>query len=217
MNSWTNQEGTFLEPEDWFTTGHEILKGEWEYNSEGVKFPKSKPGTFIWTPPPVAGGIAIEELRKSRHKSAELMHLFVIPRLFATEWRKQLHKVADVVLSLPAGHPAWPESMHKPLTIAILHPYLFHRPLELRRAPILLELANALHGVWKSSGMPERSLLWELWVLQRNLASMPEGLAWKMLYGKLDNYLQDSTTLKQQRGSMEEGKAGGLVHKSQKQ
>ena len=84
--------------------------------------------------------------------------------------------------------------MHEPLTIAILYHYLSHRPWELRQAPILLELANTLHGVWKSSGMPERSLLRELWVLQRNLASMPESLAWKILYGKLDNYIQDSTT-----------------------
>ena len=62
LNIWTNEEGIFLEPEDWFTTGHEILEEEWEYNSERVKFLKIKPGTFIWTPPPVAGGIAIEEL-----------------------------------------------------------------------------------------------------------------------------------------------------------
>ena len=216
LNDWTNQEGVFLKPEDWFTTGHEIVEGEWEYNPEGVKFPRVKPGTFIWTPPPVAGGIAVEELRKSRHKSAESTHVFVIPRLFATEWRKQLHKAADVVLSLPAGHPAWPESMHEPLTIAILYPYLSHRPWELRRAPILLELANLLHGVWKSGGMPERSLLRELWCLQRNLASMPEGLAWKMLYGKLDNYLQDSPARKRRRGYLEEGETRGSIHKSQK-
>ena len=85
LNSWTNEEGIFLEPDDWFTTGHKILEGEWECNSEGVKFPKVKPGTFIWTPPPVAGRIAIEELRKSRHKSMESTHVFVIPHLFATE------------------------------------------------------------------------------------------------------------------------------------
>ena len=216
LSSWTNHEGIFLKPRDWFTTGQEIREGEWEYNSEGIKFPKVKPGTFIWTPPPVAGGIAIEELRKSRHKSVESTHVFVIPWLFATEWRKQLHKAADVVLTLPPGHPAWPESMHEPLTIAILYPYLSHRPWELRRAPILLELADALHGVWQSSGVPEGSLLRELWSLQRNLASLPEGLAWKMLYGKLSDYVQNSTARKRRRSSMEEGEARGSVCKSQK-
>ena len=40
--------------------------------------------------------------------------------------------------------------MHKPLTIAILYPYLSHRPWELRQAPILLELADTLHGVWNA-------------------------------------------------------------------
>ena len=131
LGGWTNNEGILLEPEGWFTTGHEIQEGEWECNVEGLKFPRVKPGTFIWAPPPVAGGIAVEELRKSRHKSAESTHIFIIPCLFGTEWRKQLHKAADVVLSLPAGHPAWPESMHEPLTIAILYPYLSHRPWEL--------------------------------------------------------------------------------------
>ena len=212
----TNNDGTFLTPADWFTTGQEIVEGEWEINTEGLKFPKVKPGTFIWTPPPVAGGIAVEELRKSRHKSAESTHVFVLPRLCATEWRKQLHKAADVVLTLPAGHPAWPDCMHEPLTIAILYPYMSHRPWELRRAPILLELADTLHGVWKSGGSSEGSLLRELWSLQRNLASLPEGLAWKMLYGKLADYLQDSATRKRRRSSVAEGKTRGSVHKSQK-
>ena len=85
LNSWTNEEGIFLEPKDW-STGHKILEREWEYNSERRKFPKVKPGTFIMTLPPVAGGIAIEELWKSRHKSAESTHVVVIPCLFATEW-----------------------------------------------------------------------------------------------------------------------------------
>ena len=144
---------------------------------EGRKFPIVKPGTFVWTPPPAAGSIVIEELWKSRHKLVESTHVVVIPKIFATEWKKQLHKAADVVLLLPAGHYAWPESMHEPLTIAILYPYLSHRPWELRQAPILLELTNTLHGVWESDGMSKRSLLQKLWYLQRELASLPEGLA----------------------------------------
>ena len=194
IDSWTRGEGSFLNPTDWFWRGHEIVEGEYEENSEGHVFPKTEPGTFIWSPPPVAAGIAMEELRKSRHKSAESTHIVVIPRLFSTEWRRSLYKAADVVLHVPAGHPAWPESLHEPLTIGILFPYLNHRPWELRRSPIVLELANSLQRVWKSGGEPEGPLLRKLWRLQRELSCMSEGMARKVLHCKSTYEVQDSST-----------------------
>ena len=194
LHSWTEGEASFLDPTDWFWRGHEIVEGEYEENVEGHVFPKTQPGMFIWTPPPVAAGIAMEELRKSRHKSAESTHIMVIPRLFSVEWRKALFKAADVVLTVPAGHPAWPASMHEPLMIGILLPYLQHRPWELRRSPIILELANSLHQVWKSGGEPEGPLLRKLWRLQRELSSMPEGLARKVLHCQSSYNLQDCSS-----------------------
>ena len=196
LDSWTDGEASFLDPTDWFWRGHEVVEGEYEVNSEGLVFPKTEPGTFIWSPPPVAAGIAMEELRKSRHKSAESTHLVVIPRLFSTEWRRSLYKAADVVLHLPAGHPAWPESLHEPLTIGILLPYLNHRPWELRRSPVVLELAHSLQRVWKSGGEPERPLLRKLWGLQRELSRMPESMARKVLHCQSPYKLQDSPTRK---------------------
>ena len=93
-----------------------------------------------------------------------------------------MYKAADVVLTVPAGHPAWPESMHEPLMIGILLPYLQHRPWELRRSPIVLELANSLHEVWKSGREPKGPLLRKLWFLQRKLLGMLESLARKVLH-----------------------------------
>ena len=194
LHEWTEGEASFLDPTDWFWRGHEIVEGEYEDNSEGHVFPKTKPGMFIWSPPPVAAGIAMEELRKARHKSAESTHVMVIPRLFSVEWRKSLFKAADVVLTLPARHPAWPESMHEPLMIGILLPYLSHRPWELRRSPLILELANSLHGVWKSGGESEGPLLRKLWFLQRELLNMSEGVARKVLHCKSPYNLQDRST-----------------------
>lgn len=196
LDDWTDGEGSFLDPTDWFWRGHEIVEGEYEENSEGHVFPKTQPGTFIWSPPPVAAGIAMEELRKSRHKSAESTHLVVIPRLFSVEWRKSLYKAADVVLHLPAGHPAWPESMHEPLTIGILLPYLNHRPWELRRSPIILELAHTLQKVWQSGGESEGPILRKLWRLQRELSGMSEGMARKVLHCQSPHSLQNSSSRK---------------------
>ena len=184
INGWTGGQCTFLDAAGWFTTGHELGDELWEENPDGFRIPTTQPGTFVWSPPPIAGGIAMEELRRSRHKSAESTHLVVIPRLCCTEWRKQLHKAADIVLSLPVGHPAWPTDMHEPLTIAILFPYLSHRPWELRRSPRLMELANSVRQVWESDPMSEGPVLRELWGLQRKLSSLPESMASAMLYGK---------------------------------
>ena len=184
LDQWTQSECTFLEPDDWFTTGQEVVEDAWEFNSEGRKCPVTKPGTFVWSPPPVAGGIALEELRRSRHKSERSTHVVVIPRLFTTEWRKQLHKAANVVLTLPAGHSAWPEDMYEPLTIAILFPFISHRPWQLRRTPKLVELGNTLQGVWKSNPESEGPLLRELWNFQRTVESLSPSMASTMLYGK---------------------------------
>ena len=90
--------------------------------------PVTSPSTFVWSPPPVAGGISVEELWQLRHKLVQSNHVVVIHRLFAMEWKKQLHKAANLVLTLPAGHPAWPASMHEPLTISILFPFIYFLP-----------------------------------------------------------------------------------------
>ena len=128
LHTWTEGEASFLYATDLFWRGHEIVEGEYEENGEGHVFPKTQLGMFTWLPSPVAAGIAMEELRKSRHKSAESTHIMVIPHLFSVEWRKPLFKAVDVVLTVPAGHPAWPESMNEPLMIGILLPYLHRRP-----------------------------------------------------------------------------------------
>ena len=192
LNSWTQEEGTFLDVEGWYTTGQELVEDTWEINADGRRLPVTEPGTFVWCPPPVAGGIALEELRKSRHKSERSTHIVLIPRLFTTEWRKQLHKAADLVLTLPAGHPAWPAEMYEPLTIAILFPFVSHRPWQLRRTPKLMELGNAVQKVWESSAEPEGPLLRELWNFQRTVEGLSPRMASDLLYGKPAGGVQNS-------------------------
>jgi hypothetical protein len=58
----------------------------------------------------------IEELRKSHHKRQKLHHLILLPCLMEPQWRKVVYKAANIVLSLPAGHVAWPKEMFEPLT-----------------------------------------------------------------------------------------------------
>ena len=183
LRSWTGASDLeFLDPVGWFERGHDLVEGG-SRNVESHWIPSFESGTFIWSPPPAAADVAVEELRKARHKRQESTHVFLVPTLMRPFWYKQLCKAADIVLSLPAGHTAWPNNMHEPLTIGICFPYLCHRPWELRRTRKLLELGRNLRSVWKGNEGSEGPLLRELWNLPRRLASVSPHVASKMLRG----------------------------------
>lgn len=128
IRSWTGSGIEFLTPMQWFIRGHDHLVNEFEINLDGVKLPKKKSGCFVWTPPPCLAEVALEELLKARHKRTSSHHLFIVPRLVKPHYLKHLHKAANLIVSLPVGHPAWPISMHEPLTIAFVFPFISHRP-----------------------------------------------------------------------------------------
>ena len=51
-----------------------------------------------------AADVAIAELRKARIKHQKSTHLFVVPKLCAPLWMKQVFKVADFMFEdVPAG------------------------------------------------------------------------------------------------------------------
>ena len=77
LSGWLpSEELEVLEPEGWFTKGHEITGGL--RNQDGIWIPESRNhGIFLWTPAPTAAGVAVEELGLSRHKRTTLCHLFV--------------------------------------------------------------------------------------------------------------------------------------------
>ena len=92
-----------------------------------------------------------------------------------------MYKAADLVLSLPPGHPAWPTQMFEPLTIAFVFPFLSFRPWQLRGSIALLALGRKLSQVWKDNHTREGPFLRQLWNFQRSISSLPSGLAWKVL------------------------------------
>jgi hypothetical protein len=62
-----------------------------------LNYPIIRAGSYLWQPAPAAAKFAIEELRRASLKRQDSLHVFVCPRLFTTQWRKQLYKVADLV------------------------------------------------------------------------------------------------------------------------
>jgi hypothetical protein len=153
-----------------------------------------------------AAEIAVEELRKARHKRQESMHLVVIPRLMHPHWRKQLYKAADIVITLPAGHIAWPLDMFEPLTLAFVFPFFSFRPWQLRGLVQLLELGRQLSRVWREDPGQEGPILWKLWLFQESVSTMPLKLAWKVLQSQQLQSLSYCASRKQQRNGLESKK-----------
>ena len=186
LETWVGNEVEFLEPMEWFTWGHDHVKCHWEANYDfadcnKIKSPVLKRGTFIWSSSPCTVDVAVEELRKARHKCQDSRHLFLIPTLMTPFWRKQLYKAADLVVTLPCGHEAWPSPMFEPLTMAFVFPFLHSWPWQLCGSIHLLELGRKLSQVCQDNESGEGLVLQKLWGLQASLCNLPEKLAWKVL------------------------------------
>jgi len=161
-----------LTPLEWFNRGHGFIHGQ--LNDDNVWLPvECNEYCFIWAPPPAAGRIAIEQMTMSRHKRTDRLHVFVCPRLFTSEWRKRLYKVADCVLEIPAGARSfWPVEMFEPLIIGIVLPFLSNPPWQLKRSEEVLALEGRLRQVFKDERGDEGSVLRELLGLSPRKASM---------------------------------------------
>ena len=81
MQDWTGQRDLRpLTPEEWFTLGHGVQGGASQ--AQGLWIPhETQNSWFLWTPPPAAADVAVEELLISRHKRTQLNHVFIVPHL----------------------------------------------------------------------------------------------------------------------------------------
>lgn len=124
-----------LSPEGWFWEGHGRISPMpaphvTQEPSSGL------PLVYLWSPPPAAASVAVDELALSRLKRTHLLHIFICPRLCTHSRRKKLFKIVDLVLELPPGTQAvWSIDMHEPLILAFVFPLLPIYPWHLRHFP----------------------------------------------------------------------------------
>jgi hypothetical protein len=180
IRSWLGQEAELLSPEGWFERGHDILGGSMDakrFWRHGIK-----PGTFIWSPPPAAASVAIEELRKARIKRQHSFHVFVVPRLLKPEWFRQLYKAADLVFDVPPGASCWPKAMYEPLIIGIVFPFLSRPPWQLRLTPKMLSVERKLRQVWKEPEMAAGDILRQLLLEYEKLRTLPADVVRRVLF-----------------------------------
>ena len=167
-----------------------------EKEPQGILGTNSKIWNLFVGPPPAAARYCVEQLRIARLKRQASMHIVAIPRLFTNIWRKQLHKIADLVMEIPPGAvKEWSKDQFEPLTIAIVFPFIKYRPWQLRGCARILELGRELRKMWKKSGRNTGDLLLQFCNQQGSLDSLSKGMVWKLLQSKNGSKLPHSGTL----------------------
>ena len=89
VRSWLDPivgESKCLKPEKWFEEGHGIIGGEKDGNGMWIPCHAKDGRAYIWTPPPVVAGVALEECAKVIHKRTDAYHVFLIPHLYSPLW-----------------------------------------------------------------------------------------------------------------------------------
>ena len=71
LNTWLSTDVEYLAPEDWLVRGHDLVKGSFERNIDGMKLPNNSLGSCVWCSPPCLAEVAVEELQKARHKRTQ--------------------------------------------------------------------------------------------------------------------------------------------------
>jgi len=123
----------------------------------------------LWSPAPAAASVAVEQLCQAQLKRADSTHLIIIPHLMTSRWRKQLSKVADVVLTLPLGGSYWGVSQHEPLILAICFPMIRSSPWKLKGTVLMERVVGAMLQMPVASegglGIVLRELCLQAWAL----------------------------------------------------
>jgi hypothetical protein len=120
-------------------------------------------GNHIWAPPPAIADVVLDNLCESVLIRPWNSHIFICPALMTAKWRKQLRKVTDLVVTIPAGSTLWPQALHEPVVLALICPILNYSPWQVRNTRRLVELAAALPRVWSSDWSVEVDSLRKFW------------------------------------------------------
>ena len=176
--SWTGNKSLFLTPSQWFFEAHDLRTD----SSNSVGYSYSSPTTYIWSPPPCIANVALEQLRYARLKRQDSLHIFVIPKLFVTLWRRQLFKAMDFFVTLPPSLPVWPELMFEPLILGFCFPFIRYKPWCIKGTPKLCATERKLQKMWKEEGVDGRDYLRQFLLEIRKLPSVPEHVVRSLLY-----------------------------------
>ena len=172
-----------LTPKEWLWEGHGLSPHPWK-NCDGMNFPmadKSK-SVLLWAPAPAIADVALEELRRSRHKRPDLCHIVVIPKLMTPLWRKVLLRTCCFSFYVDPGPTYWPSEMFEPLLIGVYLPYIHCFPWTYRGSNSILELERKLSEVQKGKHGCQRDILLKFFGFTRKISMLPSSVVRKMLF-----------------------------------
>ena len=168
---WDDELGSLklMSPEDWFT---QVMKR----------------GNFLWNVAPAAGEAAVEQLSTHIHGRPDTTHIFLIPRLCTSHYRKQLLKACDAVLTINVTNPFWDSHMHEPLLLGLrlplLPPEFRFRPWHLKHSKLVDELKSQVCRVQSTNQPVDWDFLCKFLLCVRSIPSMSDGMVQKLLQGK---------------------------------
>ena len=110
------------------------------------------------------------------------MHVFIVPKLFYSLWRRQFFKCMDLILVVPPLLSCWPESMHEPLMIGFCFPFIKHRPWCIRDTPKLCAVVREVQKMWKEEKVDGRDYLRKFLLEVRKLPFLSEYVVRSLLY-----------------------------------
>ena len=151
---------------------HELKKEEWFTHDDETRDLEA----VVWTPPPAAADVCVEQLAFWRHQSPfHHTHVFVCPRLFTCLWRKQLGKACDVLIEvpLPCLESVWGTLTHfEPLLIGFSFPVFNRPPYQLGLKPELMDFVDKRMSSLRKNPQEShfRNLLRELWIKAREFS-----------------------------------------------
>ena len=123
--------------------GHEIVG--YEVNADGVKVLLLRSGSFMWSPRKAAENVAVEELRRARHKTQSFLHICIYPKRLKYSWIGKLHKaVSGLSRGYKGWKPYWDKTQHESLIIGVCFPFLFCSQWQISNTPAILDMERML-------------------------------------------------------------------------
>ena len=154
---------------------------EWLTHSDWFNLPK-RGGNFVWCPPPPVADAALEQLCRAQLKRPNnTCHVFIVPRLMTSRWRKKLLKACTFAFYVPACFDIWKKAQHEPLMIAVCLPLSKHSPWDLRSTQHVGNLERSLCPMQLFHPNGSRDLLRKFLVATRKLETLPRSMVCKVL------------------------------------
>ena len=105
VQDWLSPDSISLKPEECFELGHEVVG--WTTNCDNMEVYILRKEYYIWSPPPSAADIALEQMRKARLKRQDSWHFFLVPKLFTELLHKHLFQACNIVFEMEAKEDVW--------------------------------------------------------------------------------------------------------------